>query len=606
MASSKPYELVIGQADLDVALDFRAYGVIIQNFTAEYVYVADVGFIPPNTSGGMPLAGTNKGQARFLAPPGVVQPIGAAGQTCFLTYTDYPLPPTAGPTQGNALAAVAVVERFARALLPAPGNLGRLVEVTDSVGGLFLDMGTRWVSLNEERMNAHEQGAIGDGVTNDQPALQAAANKLGVLYLPGGPQGAYRIAADLVIPSGCFLICAPDAKIVCANASVRFGANASITFITGAILNVEGSSPAGSALVEITNVLGDHRSSARQFVVTLTASTASTFVHLHSVNGIGLADVKAVISTSNFQSSVGIHFINGTDAAGGVASIAGDFINGNEFEGTLSCTDDCVRYQGTGPVGGSVLAPIARPTFFRVDMNSFGAPAGAGVALRAVDGGVTEDVYHECTFETGGGGAVNDIDFTLATGDHYFLKTTSRAFAAQLWAGGGARVTWLWNENNDANRWGIFEHVARYFRESNTQIIGPGFGAAGANNAPFVSTGRGTAGRLYIQGVAEIEFDVELSETVAGATYQVALYRSTIGVPANGAAIGGGDVQVWASQVITSTGAGTWGLTMHKSLRETGLPTATTIFYYLAYGVVAGGGFAQVGPNPDLVVRGGS
>lgn len=201
MSSEGPLELIAdgsGGGKLDTLLPFKAQGVYVQNFTAAFVHVDDAGFFPPNSSGSSPVLLKNRARAAFEAPPGAIQPIAPAKQTCFITYVDYPVPWSAGPVQGSQLAAVTQVERVTKASLPAPGNPGRLVMLTDYDRGLWKDTGTQFVSVEGEVFNLKQFGAKGDNIADDTAAMTAwalaASNAGGTAY---APPGIYRFVGPI-------------------------------------------------------------------------------------------------------------------------------------------------------------------------------------------------------------------------------------------------------------------------------------------------------------------------------------------------------------------------------------------------------------------------
>lgn len=196
---TKDFQLGPNDPKLDKQLDnFNAYGVFVQNNTAQWLYLPDVGiFIPPNGVGSIPLGGTQKASAYFSAPPGVVQPGGNAQQRALLFFVAWPVAfsVTVAPTQ---LQSVTQLERFTKATLPAAGSTGRLVLLTDYDRSVWKDTGTSFVSLEAERFNVKQFGALGDGVTLDDAAFAAA---IAALPTAGGvivcPPGVYQLSAQL-------------------------------------------------------------------------------------------------------------------------------------------------------------------------------------------------------------------------------------------------------------------------------------------------------------------------------------------------------------------------------------------------------------------------
>lgn len=91
----------------------------------------------------------------------------------------------------------AVIESFAKANLPAPGQAGRLVRLTDYDRGLWMDDGTQWRSMGDRSFDVTAFGAKGDGIADDGPAISsaiaAAAVQGGVVFIPPS-DSFYRIA----------------------------------------------------------------------------------------------------------------------------------------------------------------------------------------------------------------------------------------------------------------------------------------------------------------------------------------------------------------------------------------------------------------------------
>lgn len=71
----------------------------------------------------------------------------------------------------------AAIKSYTKAGLPAAGTAGRLARVTDDIRGLWMDTGTKWVSVTGEA-NASDFGAKCDDSSDDTIALQNAVNIL--------------------------------------------------------------------------------------------------------------------------------------------------------------------------------------------------------------------------------------------------------------------------------------------------------------------------------------------------------------------------------------------------------------------------------------------
>lgn len=84
------------------------------------------------------------------------------------------------------------------AALPTPsaGTVGELYRVTDTTRGMWYSQLDQWVAFNAQVANVHDFGAVGDGVTDDTAAIQAALAAAESVYLP---QGTYLITDRLMV-----------------------------------------------------------------------------------------------------------------------------------------------------------------------------------------------------------------------------------------------------------------------------------------------------------------------------------------------------------------------------------------------------------------------
>jgi len=96
---------------------------------------------------------------------------------------------------------LAQLTEIAYASLPAAGSAGKIYKVTSGSRGIWIDSGTRWVSLNGGWANVHEFGALGDGTTDDTAAFLAAIATGAPVWVPN-PSTAYRITAKLTLGIG--------------------------------------------------------------------------------------------------------------------------------------------------------------------------------------------------------------------------------------------------------------------------------------------------------------------------------------------------------------------------------------------------------------------
>ncbi len=129
---------------------------------------------------------------------------------------------------GTTVSAAGQPRSIATASLPSPNsaNPGKLFYLTDGIRGLWMDNGTSITPVSES-INVKNFGAVGDGVTNDFAALQAAitAGAGKAVYLP---PGTYISSATLVMPSNTTLYGVPGSSILkstgnSATSAISFG-----------------------------------------------------------------------------------------------------------------------------------------------------------------------------------------------------------------------------------------------------------------------------------------------------------------------------------------------------------------------------------------------
>jgi len=109
--------------------------------------------------------------------------------------------PTMMQTPTTEVIGLAQLTEIAYASLPAAGSAGKIYKVTSGSRGIWIDSGTRWVSLNGGWANVHEFGALGDGTTDDTAAFLAAIATGAPVWVPN-PSTAYRITAKLTLGIG--------------------------------------------------------------------------------------------------------------------------------------------------------------------------------------------------------------------------------------------------------------------------------------------------------------------------------------------------------------------------------------------------------------------
>ncbi len=193
---TQPFAFVAGAADIDYSIPWAggARGVIVSNTSAQWLRVGK-DHAAPSSRTTLRLYGDISVPLSWAAPPGVFQPIAIPTQVASLVFTDEPLSSTTGSLLGAQVASVAQLERFAKAALPAAGNAGRAVSLTDNDRSIWLDDGTVFYSVTFEVFNVKAYDAVGDGIANDNAAVNACATACGAAG--GGevyaPMGTYLI-----------------------------------------------------------------------------------------------------------------------------------------------------------------------------------------------------------------------------------------------------------------------------------------------------------------------------------------------------------------------------------------------------------------------------
>ena len=120
------------------------------------------------------------------------------------------------------------------------------------------------------------------------------------------------------------------------------------------------------------------------------------------------------------------------------------------------------------------------------------------------------------------------------------------------------------------------------------------------SSATNVSTGHGTSLVAGGTGVLEIVSTAVASNATQNDASQVALYESTIGIPAAGAAPASGDTLIYQTTRTRSTANSNSETTSH--IVRTGLVTGTTYYYYHAAAAPGGGTTSLVGGNNQTTI----
>lgn len=277
---------------------------------------------------------------------------------------------------------------------------------------------------------------------NDRVAITNAIAGGGAIGIPAGNY----LHDGFTIPDATTIVCHNDA-ILWGSGSIVIGSKSAISTAIYAQLRVAAQSGSSITLVETYN-LQYGRGFFPVIGIQLAANAeTSDLLHCHSTNALGHADITFNATTAGFTCNNGIVLENGDSS---IASVAGDFVNGNVFmKPDLSCNIICAAFTPVGSASGSVTGNIERNLFMRGDMSSYNTAAVKSLSA----GNVGYNRFQDCTFETGGGGAPLDVDLTTnscPTGQ-IFDHIASRGYSSQKL---NPRDVWILGENDTTNYWG--------------------------------------------------------------------------------------------------------------------------------------------------------
>lgn len=361
---------------------------------------------------------------QLVLPVNVKRDYGASGSNASTTGSI---------TAGSTALTLAAAEDFQNGQgISVAGALGGALLVTSIVSGA----GTVNLVLATAATTTVAAAAVNH---NDRVAITNAIASGNTVELSGGNY----LHDGFTIPSGTTFICHDDA-ILWGSGPIVVGSSAAASTAFAVKLRVAAQAGSSITLVEAYNLQNGRGFGATLGVMLAANSETSDLIHIHSTHGIGFVDVVCQISTASFVCNNGIILMNGDST---IASVAGDFINGNLFlKSDLSCNIICVPIYPMGTAAGSVSGTIERNLFLRGDMNSYNTAAVK--AMTAGNAGYNR--FQDATFETGGGGAALDVDLVTnlnATGQ-IFDHIATRSYATQKL---NPRDVWIFGENDTGN-----------------------------------------------------------------------------------------------------------------------------------------------------------
>jgi hypothetical protein len=311
--------------------------------------------------------------------------------------------------------------------LPAAGTKGRIVRVTDSVRGLWMDDGTRWVKLSPYIDLVADFGLVGDGKTDNSANFNAAAAAIstGNVYpMLLGP-GAFNLGGTVrFTTSGLHLIGAGRAasKIQAAAAfrtgdmlSFENAANCKVEGVTitgggtmrksGAGIHVSGPNGSGNVKSDafLFNVDFDH-----QFGAVLVDGNTYRFKYDHGfidypapngygvwINTVGPQGVSQIISNVMFDGK--------TNVPGSQAAAAFRITSSGDFQ--LSKISVILAQVGLliDPVGGSIGTNAASSG--KISDSYFDTTSAANIRIKPGAGGTAAMLRFTNVWSAGAGQA---------------------------------------------------------------------------------------------------------------------------------------------------------------------------------------------------------
>ncbi len=127
------------------------------------------------------------------------------------------------------------------------------------------------------------------------------------------------------------------------------------------------------------------------------------FIHVYSTNGLGCFDNWFDFETPISGCLNGLTLECGSNADS-IASVSGDFVNGNSIYGALACSNNGIQIWALGQYSGSVNGAMQNNSFYRMDINSF---TNVGI-INMSAGRFSKNLFYDVTLE--GTSPVNSVD----------------------------------------------------------------------------------------------------------------------------------------------------------------------------------------------------
>lgn len=433
------------------------------------------------------------------------------------------------------------IPAFASASLPAcsAATAGRLAKLTNSDRGLWMDTGAAWVSVSGMRcVDVTAFGAVGDGVTDDAPAIQAAIDALGsqggVVYFPH-TSACYRVNTTLRIGKGVRLIGSGWYDAIIAN--VAGGPNVVITTVSGGGGGIEIAhlqiicQNVGDIAVKIKGV--DHASVHDCYLYSSVSN--ATLLQLDR-DGVGGAYTHRVENNilqfvSGNASQIGISMVGGITASvvaknhiladNAIVQVAGASSHGGNVFAANLCASLTATPSGTGMTFAGGAAPSSGETIASNYFDSYatGILFGSGCTAMMPLNNHWDNVTTPITDGTANNASGSLIDLetnqialgsTVGLGRSSFFSqgdsaTDAIGFRTFNKHAGGRGWSWL-NGSSAAGELGLRDDTAGTYSlrvsATGTQVVG-----AFAANGATPQTPAASGGALAAYGAGANGFD---------------------------------------------------------------------------------------------------